>query len=81
MAAAEAKLDVRGEGIFEGSKNRLMTQDAQDDNFGCREASGLMYLKGSSGVMRVFSLFNAVGRKTWRRSFGTNGIMAELERE
>jgi hypothetical protein len=57
-----------------------MAQDAQDDNFGCREASGLMYLKGQA-VQSAFFLSTQWGRKTWRRSFSANSIMEELERE
>ena len=57
-----------------------MAQDAQDDNFGCREASGLMYLKGQA-VQSAFFLSTQRGWKTWRRSFSANSIMEELERE
>jgi hypothetical protein len=46
LAAAEAKLDVRGEGIVVDARTDVRLNAPKSRIFRRRRASGLMYLKG-----------------------------------
>lgn len=81
LAAAEAKLDVRGEGILGDSRTESRTESRSRRPRGgfckCGRASGVMYLKRQA----VKSAFFVLRRKTWEKSVNASRTVEELERQ